>query len=149
MDDRETVKTWVVRNLDLLADYRTDAVENSLTNMVAAVRAPLEQRIKELEEWKVLWSEEDDRMEQRIATLTADNERLRAALIADREYWGAPHRDPASYDSAREDAWDMGTTALAGISDTPPHAAAPPSNVTASANAGSAGSAGATQEPEG
>ena len=80
MDDRETVKTWVVRNLDLLADYRTDAVENSLTNMVAAVRAPLEQRIKELEEWKVLWSEEDDRMEQRIATLTAQNERLTAAL---------------------------------------------------------------------
>ena len=49
MDDRETVKTWVVRNLDLLADYRTDAVENSLTNMVAAVRAPLEQRIATLE----------------------------------------------------------------------------------------------------
>ena len=84
-----------------------------------------------------------------VRRLIAEIRQTRAALIADREYWGAPHRDPASYDSAREDAWDMGTTALTGISDTPPHAAAPPSNVTASANAGSAGSAGATQEPEG
>ena len=149
MGDRTRALEYLTKQFAMQGGIVSKADEDVLVAEFAAVRAPLEQRIKELEEWKVLWSEEDDRMEQRIATLTADNERLRAALIADREYWGAPHRDPASYDSAREDAWDMGTTALAGISDTPPHAAAPPSNVTASANAGSAGSAGATQEPEG